>query len=161
MTGAATGGTTPYKYAYVVKAPNGNMTVLKDYSTAASLTWTPASTGTYTVQIKVKDNKGTVASKSYSLTVSAPLVNNSKIAVTSITKGSSVKLTGAASGGAGSYQYAYCAQAPNGTNYILQNYSTAASYVFTPSSKGTYTVVIKVKDANGTVKSKSFSLKVS
>ncbi len=161
FTGAASGGTAPYQYAYVVQAPSGSWTVLKGYSTATTHTWTPASTGTYTVQIKVKDSKDTVKIKEFSLKVSASLVNNSRISATSITKGKSVTLTGAASGGTGYYQYAYVTQAPNGEWYVLSNYSSSDSYTFTPASTGTYTIQVKVKDSGGTVSVKSFSLKVN
>ena len=161
MTGAASGGTTPYKYAYVVQAPNGNWTVLKDYSTATTHTWTPASTGKYTVQIKVKDAKNTVVVKSYTLTVSNALVNNSKISATSITKGTTLKLTGAASGGTTPYKYAYVAKTPAGEWKVIKDYSTSTSHSWTPASVGTYTVQIKVKDAKNTVVVKSFTLKVS
>ena len=161
MTGAASGGTSPYKYAYVVQAPNGNWTVLKDYSTATSYTWTPASLGSYKVQIKAKDSKNTVKVKEFTLTVSNPLVNNSKISATSIAKGQSVKLTGAATGGTGYYQYAFVAQSPDGNWHVLQNYSTTATYTFKPASVGKYTVQVKIKDNLGALKVKSFSLNVS
>ncbi len=161
MTGAASGGTTPYKFAYVVQAPNGNWTVLKDYSTATTHTWTPASTGKYTVQIKVKDAKNTVVVKSFTLTVSAALVNNSKISATTIVKGSSVKLTASASGGSGFYNYAYVAKTPAGEWKVLKNYSTATSHTWTPASTGKYTVQVKVRDSNSLVKIKEFTLTVN
>ncbi|MGN0537990.1 MAG: type I pullulanase, partial [Acutalibacteraceae bacterium] len=56
MTGKASGGTSPYQYAMVVKHSTADSwTTLKGYNTTATKTWTPAKTGTYTVQIKVKD----------------------------------------------------------------------------------------------------------
>ncbi len=161
LTGAASGGTTPYKYAYVAKTPAGEWKVIKDYSTSTSHSWTPAMTGTYTVQIKVKDAKNTVVVKSFTLKVSAALVNNSKISATSITKGKSVTMTGAASGGTNYYQYAYVVQSPNGNWTVLKDYSSATTHTWTPASYGTYTVQVKVKDTNGTTAVKSFSLKVS
>ena len=161
MTGAASGGTTPYKYAYVVQAPNGNWTVLKDYSTATTHTWTPASTGKYTVQVKVKDAKNTIVVKSFNLEVLTPLTNTSKMSATTISKGSSVKLTGSATGSTGYYQYAFVTKAPNGNWYVLQDYSTTATYTFKPSSTGKYTVQIKVKDNKNNVKVKEFTLTVN
>ena len=69
LTGAASGGTGYYQYAYVTQAPNGEWYVLSNYSSSDSYTFTPASTGTYTIQVKVKDSGGTVSVKSFSLKV--------------------------------------------------------------------------------------------
>ena len=137
MTGAASGGTSPYKYAFVVKAPNGNWTVLKDYSTTSTLTWTPGSTGKYTVQIKVKDAKSTVKVKEYTLTVYSALTNTSKISATSIEKGKSITMTGAATGSTGYYRYAYVVKSPSGSWTVLKDYSTATTHTWTPASAGT------------------------
>ena len=71
FSGSASGGKAPYQYAYVVKAPSGKWTVLRGYSSAESHTWTPASLGTYTLQIKVKDSTGTVRVKEFALKVNA------------------------------------------------------------------------------------------
>ena len=161
FTGKATGGTAPYQYAYVVQSPSGKWTVLKGYSTAASHTWTPASTGKYTLQIKVKDSSGTVKIKSFTLNVAAELINNSSVSASAVTKGQSVTFTGKATGGTAPYQYAYVVQAPSGNWTVLKGYSTAASHTWTPASTGKYTLQIKVKDSNGTVKIKSFTLNVS
>ena len=70
ITGAASHGTPSYQYAYVVKTPKGNWCVLKNYSEAASHKWKPASAGTYTVQVKVKDSKDAISIKSFTLKVS-------------------------------------------------------------------------------------------
>ncbi len=160
MTGSATGGIGSYQYAYVVQAPSGKWTVLKGYSTASAHTWTPAALGKYTVQIKVKDSRGNVAVKSFPLKVLPPLTNNSKLSAASITKGTTIRLTGAASGGTSPYQYAYVAQAPSGEWKIIKNYSTSSTHSWTPAMTGKYTVQIKVKDSKGTVVVKSFMLNV-
>ena len=160
LTGSATGGAEPYQFAYVACAPDGKWSVLKNYSTDTSYTWTPASLGKYTVQIKVKDSKGKVEVKSFVLTVSA-IANTSTISATSIAKGQSIKLTASASGGTEPYQFAYVAQAPDGKWYVLKNYSTATSHTWKPASLGKYTVQVKVKDSEGKVEIKSFTLTVS
>ena len=71
VNASATGGAAPYQYAYVAQAPDGKWYVLKNYSTDSTHTWKPASTGKYTVQVKVKDSAGTVKIKNFNLTVSA------------------------------------------------------------------------------------------
>ena len=69
LTGKAVGGTSPYQFAYVVQAPDGKWYVLKNYSSDTQFVFKPASTGNYTVQIKAKDSKGTVAVSSFDLKV--------------------------------------------------------------------------------------------
>ncbi len=161
LYGSAEGGTAPYQYAYVVKAPSGKWTVLKGYSRAESHTWTPASVGTYTIQFKVKDASGTVKIKELSLNVRAALVNESTISAASIAKGKSVTLYGKAADGTAPYQFAYVVKAPSGKWTVLKGYSTAESHTWTPASVGTYTIQFKVKDASGTVKIKELSLNVT
>ncbi|MGN0537992.1 MAG: hypothetical protein ACI4M3_08460, partial [Acutalibacteraceae bacterium] len=166
MTGKASGGTSPYQYAMVVKHSTASTwTTLKAYNTTATKTWTPASTGTYTVQIKVKDAKDTVVTKSFTLTVKAAstaLTNSSTISATSITKGQSVTMTGKASGGTSPYQYAMVVKHSTADSWtLLKDYNTTATKTWTPAKTGTYTVQIKVKDASGTVVVKSFTLTVN
>ena len=158
---SATGGAAPYQYAYVAQAPDGKWYVLKNYSTDSTHTWKPASTGKYTVQVKVKDSAGTVKIKSFTLNVSNELANNSTLSAAKITKGQSVTMTAKAVGGTAPYQYAYVVQSPSGTWTVLKGFGTATSHTWTPASLGNYTVQIKVKDSAGTVNIKSFTLNVS
>ncbi|MGN0537860.1 MAG: CAP domain-containing protein [Acutalibacteraceae bacterium] len=164
ITGSATGGTSPYQYAVAARhSTSSKWTVLKNYSTSNTYTWTPAQTGTYYVSIKVKDNNGTVVSKTQAVKVAeTQLVNNSTVSAASVVKGNSVKLTGAASGGIGSYQYAMVAKHSTSSKWtVLRNYSTSNSYTWTPAQTGTYYVSIKVKDSSGTVVSKTHTIKVT
>ena len=91
-----------------------------------------------------------------------PVVNNnSEISASKISQGMSVTLKGAASGNTSPYEYAYVAQSPDGKWTVLKNYSSDTSYVFTPASLGKYNIQIKVKNKNGTVKTKDFALEVT
>lgn len=73
LTGAATGGTSPYKYDFVYKADSSNYwtVIAEDTSTASqSLTLpTVAADTAYTIKIVVRDNAGTVREKSVGITV--------------------------------------------------------------------------------------------
>ena len=161
LKGAASYGVTPYQYAYVVQAPNGKWTVLKGYSTAASYTWTPASAGKYTVQIKAKDGHDEVKVNSFTLNVVSGLTSTSTVSASSVKKGQSVTFNASAVGGTAPYQYAYVVQAPSGKWTVLKGYSTDASHKWAPASVGKYTLQIKVKDAKGTVSVSSFTLNVA
>ena len=72
LYGVATGGTSPYTYAYYYKKSTAtSWTILgTEYGSAATATLTPAATGTYNIMIKVRDKSGEIVSKSFALTVS-------------------------------------------------------------------------------------------
>ena len=164
LKGAATGGTSPYQYAFSYKLSSDSVyTSLKSYSTTASYTWKPSKAGTYSVCLKVKDSTGTEVKKFYTLTVkaAATLTNSSTMSATSITLGNSVTLKGAATGGTTPYQYAYSYKLSTASVYTsIRSYSTTASYAWTPSKAGTYSVCIKVKDSTGTEVKKFYTLTV-
>ena len=90
------------------------------------------------------------------------LANNSKISATSITLGDTVKLTGSASGGSGSYKYAvYYKASSTSTWSTKQDFSTNNSVSIKFAGTGTKNVCIKVKDSAGTVEKKYFTVKVT
>ena len=94
--------------------------------------------------------------------VAPALVNTSTIDKTSIAFGDKVTVTGAATGGSGSYTYEvlykkttdskWASKQINGTN------NTAS---IKPGAKATYTVKVRVKDSNGMIVGKDFTVKVN
>ncbi len=67
---AATGGTSPYKYAVYYKASSASTWTEKQaFSTTTSASIKFAGTGTKDVCVKVKDNAGTVVKKYFTITV--------------------------------------------------------------------------------------------
>ncbi len=163
LTGAATGGTTPYTYAfYYKKSTASSYTTLKSFSTTKTVTLKPTASGTYDVVIKVKDSAGTVERNQYSLTVTKPLTNSSKLSATTIALGNSVTLTGAATGGTSPYYYAFYYKKSTDSSYTtLKAFSTTKTVTLKPTASGTYDVVIKVKDSTGAVERKQYSLTVT
>ncbi len=163
LTGAATGGTSPYYYAfYYKKSTDSSYTTLKAFSTTKTVTLKPTAAGTYDVVIKVKDSTGAVERKQYSLTVTAALANSSKISATSITKGSSVTVTCAATGGTSPYTYAvYYKKSASSSYMTAQDYSTNKTVKITPLAATTYDIVVRVKDSAGTTKDKNFTVTVN
>ncbi len=168
MTGKATGGTEPYKFAYYYKkstdsswtkayiTPSGSA-----YTKTTSVSFTPASSGTYDVRINAKDNNGTgtVVTKEFTVKVksSAALKNSSSISASSVSVNTEVTMTGAASGGSEPYKFAYYYKKSTDSSwtkaYITpsgSSYTKKTSISFKPASAGTYNVRINVKDDNGT-----------
>ncbi len=164
VTGAATGGTTPYQFAAYYKLSSASSyTLARSYSTTKTITVKPNKAGKYTVLVKVKDNVGTVVSKTFTLTVkAAALTNTTKAAATSVQAGSALKITGSATGGTSPYQYAAYYKRSTATEFkTLRSYSSTATMYFKPVVTGTYTIRTKVKDAKGTVSSKDLTVKVT
>ncbi len=164
ITGKATGGTSPYKYAaYYKKSSSTEYTKIRDFSTTATMTFKPAAVTTYNVRVKVKDAKGTVKNKDFTVKVTAAaLSNTSTISATSIKKGTTLTITGKATGGTSPYKYAAYYKKASSTEYTqISGYSTTAKMTVKPASATTYNIRVKVKDAKGTVANKDFTVKVT
>ena len=168
LKGIGIGGTAPYKYAFYVDG-----TQVQASSATATYSWTPSTAKKHTIKCVITDSTGATAESSKTFTAEGQdtptptptptaLTNSSKISATSVTLGKSVTLTGAASGGTSPYQYAFYAKKSSATSYTtLQAYSTTKTATFTPAAATTYDIRIRVKDSDGTVKAKDFTLKVT
>ncbi len=163
VTAKATGGTTPYKYAvYYKKESDTSWTTKQDYTTNAKVSITPSKATTYDVCVKVRDAKGTVAKKYFTVKVTAALTNSSTLSATSIALGNSVTVTAKATGGTTPYKYAVYYKKTSATSWTTkQDYTTNAKVSLTPASATTYDVCVKVKDAKGTVVNKDITVKVT
>lgn len=156
-------GVGSYVYAFFYKkSTDSAYTVLQSYSSTNTATFKTATAGTYTILVRGKDSSGTVVQKSFKLVVSNALKNNSTISANTVVRGDNITAKGVASGGAGSYQYAYLVKYETSSNYtVLKNYSTTSTYTWTPTTAGTHTFAVKIKDKDGTVVQKNFTVKVT
>ncbi len=162
ITGKATGGTAPYTYAAYYKIGDGSFSQIRGFSSTATMTFKPATAGTYTIRTKVKDSKGTVVSKDLTVKAVKALTNASTLSATSITLGKSITITGKATGGTTPYKYAAYYKKSTSTEYTkIRDYSTTTTMTFKPAAAVSYDVRVKVKDAKGTVKNKDFTVKVT
>ena len=163
ITGKATGGTTPYKYAaYYKKASTSTWTKVRDYSTTATIKVTPKAATSYNIRVKVKDASNKVVNKDFTVKVTNELKNTSTVSATSIALGSTVTITGKATGGTTSYQYAaYYKKASTSTWTKVRDYSTTATIKVTPKAATSYNIRVKVKDASNKVVNKDFTIKVT
>ena len=164
LKGAASGGKAPYQYAYFYKrasSSSSSWTTVKGFSTTATATIKPAVATKYDVCIKVKDAKGTIARKYFTVNVTAPLTNKSTLSTELIYFGDKVVLKGAATGGTTPYKYAYFYKKASSSKWTtVKDYSTTTSVNIKPQAVTDYDVCIKVKDANGTVEKKYFTVNV-
>ena len=163
LTGKASGGSGGYTYAvYYKQATQTNWTKAQDYQSSITAAVTPKAAATYTIRVKVKDSNGNITNKDFTIKVNPKLANQSTINKTSIKLGDSFNLTGAATGGFGGYTYAVYYKQAAQTNWTkAQDYQSSITAAVTPKATTTYTIRVKVKDANGTVVNKDFTVTVT
>lgn len=156
LTAKATGNNLKYKF--YVKSGSKN-TVISNYSTKSTATWTPKKAGSYTLYVDVTNGSSTVTKKC-SYTIKALSVSSFKPSASKIKVKKKVTLTAKSAGGIGTskFQFTYTL---NGKKTTIKKYSTSKTASFTPKKKGTYKVTLSVKDEAGTVKTKTVSVKVS
>jgi len=154
FTATVSGGTAPYSYKWYLND------VLVPGATGSSWTFTPISTGSYTVYVNVTDSATTPVTKKSnvaSVTVNPALtVSISPSPSVTLILGQSITFTSTVSGGTTPYSY----------QWVLNNNpvsgATSTSWTFTPTSTGAYTVYLNVTDsADPTVKSNVVSVTVN
>ncbi|MBQ9460548.1 MAG: hypothetical protein IJU51_01320 [Clostridia bacterium] len=158
MKGVATGGSGNYEYAFYSKMSGTTQwKTVQTYSTNKFATFKPTLTGNYDLMIKVKNDVGGMVKKTFTLNVVNRLVNTSTISSTAVNVGSSVLLKASATGGIGSYTYAYYSRDKGATTWkTLQSYSKTSTLGVALLNEGKYQFLVKVKDQAGNVSSKIF-----
>lgn len=116
--------------------------------------------------INVRDDEGTVKSKTFKINVTEkldPLENNSTLSADTIALGNTVKITASVSGGKAAYKYAYYfKQSSNETwNAIGTEFGTSAAANFKPTAVTDYDIKVVVKDAKDNTAEKLFKLTVT
>ena len=162
-TANETYGTTPIKYAMVI-AKDGKQVFSKlhkaiavDKAKGSSVikgTWKPAQTGNYTITIIGTDASGVTATRS-----AAFHVYNKQLAVRTINidKGKyidqydTIKMTPFVTGGTAPYTYSYYYIKGGKTVTIVENTKNSTKSKKFNYKTGKYTLLVKVKDAKGTV----------
>ena len=127
-------GTAPFTYSWTV---NGGSSV----STASSFTYQFASSGTYSMEVSIKDADGFTAVSSLNITVNSDPSVSAKATYTQIDTGATETFSLTASGGSGGYLYRWML---NGNTI-----STSASFTYVFNSVGSMTVEAVVTDSNG------------
>jgi uncharacterized protein YjdB len=138
FTSSVIGGTSPYTYQWY---KNGTAVSGAKSSTYA---FTPSSPGNYNFSVVVKDSVGVQAtSATVSATVNSALSVSISPASATLDVGQPQAFTATVSGGTLSYSYQWY------LNGAAVSGATGASWTFTPSSTGSYTIYVKVTDGAG------------
>lgn len=159
----ASGGSGEYTYAVLYKKKaDKSWTVKQNYSTNAKIAVKPAKATDYDICVKVKDGKGDIVKKFFTVKVNAKLSNSSTISADTIKYGSTFTVNAKASGGTGGYTYAVLYKKKADTKWtVKQNYSTNAKTAVKPAKVTEYDVCVKVKDSDGTIAKKFFTVNVT
>ncbi len=136
FTSTVSGGTSPYTYKWYLN------NVAVSGATSSTWTFTPSSSGSYSVYVNVTDSvglraKSNIASVTVNPTLSVTVSPSSAV----LDVGQSQLFTSSVSGGTSPYTYQWY------LNGVAVSGATSSSWTFTPSSAGSYTVYAKVTDA--------------
>ena len=150
-----------YAVLYKKKADT-KWTVKQNYSTNDTIVVKPAKATDYDVCVKVKDSTGKIVKKFFEVKVNAKLKNTSTISATTIKKGDAVTLNGSATGGMGDYTYAVLYKKKAETKWTTrQGYKDNSEILVRPYTNTDYDICIKVKDNDGTIAKKYFTVTVT
>ncbi len=153
QTFSASGGTPPYRWA-VTSGQTGALTM--DASTG-TLQGTPASTGTLTFVVTVTDSTSNTASKSFSVSISAPvLIIVTGQTLTAGTAETAYSQIFTAVGGTPPYVWTITSGSTPGLTL-----SSEGVLGGTPTTAGTYTLGVKVTDSQQQSISRTFTLTVN
>ncbi|WP_448633110.1 Ig-like domain-containing protein [Pedobacter panaciterrae] len=149
---AATGGTTPYTYT-ATNLPPG----LTFNPSTREITGTPTQKGTFVIPVTATDANGNSVSNDYTIIVRDPLVlPAATLADGTVGVPYPAQTIPAATGGAGPYTYS-ATGIPAGLSFDLLTRTITG----TPTTKGTFTIPVKVTDADGNSVTRNYTIKVS
>jgi len=161
LTATPSGGSGPAEYQFwIYNVGTGKWTVGAPYSPATTYNWTPPASGVYAVQVWARTIGSTASyeawTRSDDLSVNAPApvtVRSLTATATTVTPGTSVTWTAAATGGFGPLEYQFWKYNQDlGTWTIVQGYSTSAAFSWTPAASdgGSYSIQVWVRSAGST-----------
>ncbi len=157
FTAAATGGVSP-QYEFWMRNPaNGVWSIVQAYSSVNTFVWTPTVAGSYVIQVRARSAGSTAAFEAYAqptYNITAPAKVTSVTLTPDVASprplGTTIIFTAAATGGV-SPQYEFWIRNPaNGVWSIVQAYSSANTFVWTPTVAGSYVIQVRARSAGST-----------
>ena len=158
LTATAKNADGTVKYSFI--ASDG--TTIQSAGTASTVNWTPSKTGTYIVAVNGVDNSSDITA-TVKITVTgsdASLKNNSYASTDAVRAGNKIVIYGSASGGKSPYTYSYYYKKSSSKYWTLtgQEFGSASTAEITPATTCDYDIKVAVKDSNGTVLEKQFTI---
>ena len=155
----AAAGTAPLQYKFWLFS-SGAWTVLQDYSTLSTATWTPSSAGTFAAQVWVRSSGSAAAYEDWRGTGVFTVAPSPTVHVTDLTASVSfpamvthaMTWTATAGGGTAPLQYQFWRYRQSAGWSVVQSYGSNPSYTWTPAlgDEGTYAIQVWVRSAGST-----------
>lgn len=160
ITANATGeGTIKYKF----EAINDDITTLiSDYTTSNSVTWSPTEIGSYKIKVTVKDSNDATANltKIFVIEKASLVINSVRTNKVEGKVGEAIEITTDATG-SGSLQYKVSVhEITEGWKSLTLEYTTEKLINWIPEKAGTYKVWVDVKDEEGNKEYKYISIMI-
>lgn len=162
VSARAAGGAGTFTYEVSHRNMNDeNWTTVQEYSANTSIYVKPETVGENEIRVRAKDRLGNVNETIFKVVVK-PVFANITTVKDRIVFGESLIIEAEAEGGTGDYQYAvYCKKADSENWSSMQTYSENSVVKITPNAATKYDICVKVRDSDGKVDKKYFSLEVS
>lgn len=154
LTANAAGGNGSYQYKFIVyNTATKQWGKVQDYSSSNTCTWVAGAAGTRQFYVDVKDASGKVVRSAVNtINVGNGMSVTATISTNANKVGGKVTISGATTGGAGSYQYKFIVYNKTTKTWgLVQNFSTNNKITWTAGSAGDREFYIDVKDADGNV----------
>lgn len=156
-------------YKFSVTNPSGATSVISNFSSSASTTWIPNTTGKYVITFDFKDGAGNTNSRTLNLNVeddsslAKPVIKSvtpANLGFIKVNTATTVSVkAGGGKTGTNLLFYKYVVTDPNG----VQNtpyYTLNSTYKFTPNTTGKYTVNVYVQGSDNSTVNKTYNYTV-
>lgn len=165
VNASAKGGMGDRTFAvYYKKTASDKWITAQNFSDNTSVSITPAAATTYNVVVKVKDSRGVVSRKAFTVTVNG-MENTSTVTVDTGSDSdriNNIKVSCSTKGSIGDVQYAVYYKKTASDNWMIaQRFSDNTELTITPAVPTDYDVMIRARDIRGVVSKKIITVNTS
>lgn len=165
VNASAEGGMGDRTFAvYYKKTASDKWITAQNFSDNTSVSITPAAATTYNVVVKVKDSRGVVSRKAFTVTVNG-MENTSTVTVDTGSDSdriNNIKVSCSTKGSIGDVQYAVYYKKTASDNWMIaQRFSDNTELTITPAVPTDYDVMIRARDIRGVVSKKIITVNTS
>lgn len=152
-------------YKFTVVDSKGNEVFSKE-TAKSTVTWTPKAADEYTIKVDVTDSQDNTESETQKVVIGTAqdgtddeLTINVSLSSQDVYVNKSVTIKAESNGGIGDKKYKFKDSSNSGVA-ILREYEEGNEFEWTPTSEGTHTLTVYVKDDSGVTKSSKITVNV-